>query len=97
MNSQSPNGLAKTWKASWNGPSMPLMNPWAGVPPLIQARDDGVAKPKPKSLSTNAQRKVKPMTTRATARTLRASGRVTIDVLGLGLGPMLAMNTWWWT
>ncbi|WP_418605162.1 hypothetical protein [Georgenia sp. SUBG003] len=41
MNSTSPKGLAKSWKKPAKGLSMPLMNPWAGVPPLIQARSAG--------------------------------------------------------
>ncbi len=43
MNSQSAQGPEMFWKNPPKGPSAWDMNPWAGVPPLIQAFADGVA------------------------------------------------------
>ncbi len=43
MNSQSAQGPEMFWKNPPKGPSAWDMNPWAGVPPLIQAFAEGVA------------------------------------------------------
>ena len=66
-------------KKSANGPVWFFMKPWAGVPPLIQARSDGVAKPRPNTLSRKAHMKVQPMTIRATASSLRSVDDLTMS------------------
>ncbi|KKR60817.1 MAG: hypothetical protein UU01_C0033G0005 [Parcubacteria group bacterium GW2011_GWA2_40_37] len=54
---------AKLWKTSASGPLTAFARkPVVGEPPLIQAFSATVAKPNPKVLSKNAQRKIKPIT-----------------------------------
>jgi hypothetical protein len=72
MKSQSAHGPAMLLKKPAKGPSAFFMKPWAGVPPLIQARALGVAYPRPKSLSRKGQKKVNPRTSRRPARSRRA-------------------------
>ena len=56
------------WNSDWNGPTATWdRKPLVGDPPWIQAPADGVEYPRPKSLSRNAHRKMKPVAIRRTA------------------------------
>ena len=64
INIQSTTGSpARLLKKSANGPVGELLKkPNVGDPPLIQARAEVVAKPRPNNLSRNAHVKIKPIT-----------------------------------
>ena len=79
MNSQSAHTPVIEAKKSAKGPVWFFMKPCAGVPPLIHARSEVVAKPRPKTLSRNAHMKVQPMTIRPTASSLRSIGDLTMS------------------
>src|SRR6476619_2758028 len=73
MKSQSAHvAPAMLWYIPGNGPVAAwARKPLVGLPPLSHAPSLGVAKPRPKSLSTKAQRKIQPRLSRRAAATYR--------------------------